>query len=180
MAKEKETVVDEESTEKTAEETVETKEDEITVEDQLKNLEDEVNTWKTDYYKVFADMENIKRRMQNEHANNLKFMMQGFIEQMLPIVDNFERSLAIENPSEEVANFLKGYEMIYKQIMTLLENQGVKVIEAEGKEFDPNFHQAVMTVSDENFKPGMVVEELQKGYKLKDRVIRASLVKVSE
>ena len=180
MAKEKETVVDEESTEKTAEETVETKEDEITVEDQLKNLEDEVNTWKTDYYKVFADMENIKRRMQNEHANNLKFMMQGFIEQMLPIVDNFERSLAIENPNKEVANFLKGYEMIYKQIMTLLENQGVKVIEAEGKEFDPNFHQAVMTVSDENFKPGMVVEELQKGYMLKDRVIRASLVKVSE
>ena len=100
--------------------------------------------------------------------------------EMLPIVDNFERSLAIENPSEEVANFLKGYEMIYKQIMTLLENQGVKVIEAEGKEFDPNFHQAVMTVSDENFKPGMVVEELQKGYMLKDRVIRASLVKVSE
>ncbi len=100
--------------------------------------------------------------------------------EMLPIVDNFERSLAIENPSDEVANFLKGYEMIYKQIMTLLENQGVKVIEAEGKEFDPNFHQAVMTVSDENFKPGMVVEELQKGYMLKDRVIRASLVKVSE
>ena len=142
--------------------------------------EEIVDKWKNDYYKVFADMENIKRRMQNEHANNLKFMMQGFIEQMLPIVDNFERSLAIENPSEEVANFLKGYEMIYKQIMTLLENQGVKVIEAEGKEFDPNFHQAVMTVSDENFKPGMVVEELQKGYMLKDRVIRASLVKVSE
>lgn len=149
-------------------------------EDQIKILQDEVDKWKNDYYKVFADMENIKRRMQNEHANNLKFMMQGFIEQMLPIVDNFERSLAIENPSEEVANFLKGYEMIYKQIMTLLENQGVKVIEAEGKEFDPNFHQAVMTVSDENFKPGMVVEELQKGYMLKDRVIRASLVKVSE
>ena len=149
-------------------------------EDQIKILQGEVDKWKNDYYKVFADMENIKRRMQNEHANNLKFMMQGFIEQMLPIVDNFERSLAIENPSEEVANFLKGYEMIYKQIMTLLENQGVKVIEAEGKEFDPNFHQAVMTVSDENFKPGMVVEELQKGYMLKDRVIRASLVKVSE
>ncbi len=106
-------------------------------EDQIKILQDEVDKWKNDYYKVFADMENIKRRMQNEHANNLKFMMQGFIEQMLPIVDNFERSLAIENPSDEVANFLKGYEMIYKQIMTLLENQGVKVIEAEGKEFDP-------------------------------------------
>ena len=155
-------------------------EEKVDQEDQIKILQGEVDKWKNDYYKVFADMENIKRRMQNEHANNLKFMMQGFIEQMLPIVDNFERSLAIENPSEEVANFLKGYEMIYKQIMTLLENQGVKVIEAEGKEFDPNFHQAVMTVSDENFKPGMVVEELQKGYMLKDRVIRASLVKVSE
>ena len=174
-------VVNEESENETGEETVENKEEkEATIEEQLVALEEEVNTWKTDYYKVFADMENIKRRMQNEHANNLKFMMQGFIEQMLPIVDNFERSLAIENPSEEVANFLKGYEMIYKQIMTLLENQGVKVIEAEGKEFDPNFHQAVMTVSDENFKPGMVVEELQKGYLLIDRVIRASLVKVSE
>ena len=145
-------------------------EEKVDQEDQIKILQGEVDKWKNDYYKVFADMENIKRRMQNEHANNLKFMMQGFIEQMLPIVDNFERSLAIENPSE----------MIYKQIMTLLENQGVKVIEAEGKEFDPNFHQAVMTVSDENFKPGMVVEELQKGYMLKDRVIRASLVKVSE
>ena len=149
-------------------------------EDQIKVLQAEVDKWKNEYYKVFADMENVKRRLQNEHANNLKFMTQGIVEQMLPIVDNFERSLAIENPSEEIAGFLKGYEMIYKQIVALLENQGVKVIETEGKEFDPNFHQAVMTVSDENYKPGMVVEELQKGYMLKDRVIRASLVKVSE
>ena len=149
-------------------------------EDQIKVLQAEVDKWKNEYYKVFADMENVKRRLQNEHANNLKFMTQGIVEQMLPIVDNFERSLAIENPSEEIAGFLKGYEMIYKQIVALLENQGVKVIETEGKEFDPNFHQAVMTVSDENYKPGMIVEELQKGYMLKDRVIRASLVKVSE
>lgn len=82
-------------------------EEKVDQEDQIKILQGEVDKWKNDYYKVFADMENIKRRMQNEHANNLKFMMQGFIEQMLPIVDNFERSLAIENPSEEVANFLK-------------------------------------------------------------------------
>ena len=174
MAKEKETVVDEESTEKTAEETVETKEDEITVEDQLKNLEDEVNTWKTDYYKVFADMENLKKRLQNEHANAMKFMMQSFIE------DNFERSLAVVDPSDEIKNFLKGYEMIYNQLMEVLKSQGVEVIKTEGEEFDPNFHQAVMTVKDDNFKTNMIVEELQKGYKLKDRVIRASLVKVSE
>lgn len=154
--------------------------EEISVEQQISDLQEEVNTWKTDYYKVFADMENLKRRLQNEHANNLKFMMQSFIEQLLPIVDNFERSLMVESESEEIQSFLKGYEMIYNQIMEVLKQQGVEVIETKGKEFDPNVHQAVMTVKDENFEPGMVVEELQKGYKLKDRVIRASLVKVSE
>ena len=155
-------------------------EEEITVEDQLKNLENEVNTWKTDYYKVFADMENLKKRLQNEHANAMKFMMQSFIEQLLPIIDNFERSLAVVDPSDEIKNFLKGYEMIYNQLMEVLKSQGVEVIKTEGEEFDPNFHQAVMTVQDDNFKTNMIVEELQKGYKLKDRVIRASLVKVSE
>lgn len=182
-------MADEKKMSEELEEEVETKSEEIeeeeveeehSLETQIANLQEEVNNWKTDYYKVFADMENLKRRLQNEHANNMKFMMQSFIEQLLPIVDNFERSLAVVNPSEEVQNFLKGYEMIYKQIMEVLKQQGVEVIEAEGKEFDPNVHQAVMSVQDENFESGMVVEELQKGYKLKDRVIRASLVKVSE
>lgn len=154
--------------------------EEITKEDQVIQLQEEVNTWKTDYYKVFADMENLKKRMQNEHSNALKFMMQSFIEEMLPVIDNFERSLAVQNPSEEIKNFLKGYEMIYQQLLSVLEKQGVEVIETKDQEFDPNFHQAVMTVKDENYKPNMIVEELQKGYTLKDRVIRASLVKVSE
>lgn len=171
-----EKVMDDNKEEKNAEEQVE----ETSLENQLEKLENEVNTWKTDYYKVFADMENLKRRMQSEHDNAMKFMMQSFIEEMLPIVDNFERSLMIENPSDEVKSFLKGYEMIYQQIINLLTKHGVEVIETKGKEFDPNVHQAVMNVSDENFESNMIVEELQKGYKLKDRVIRASLVKVSE
>lgn len=179
MAEEK--VMDQELVDETAEEAVEKDEkEEVTVEEQLKALEEEVNTWKTDYYKVFADMENLKKRLQNEHANTMKFMMQSFIEELLPVVDNFERSLAVENPSDEIKNFLKGYEMIYNQLMQVLQSQGVEVIKTEGEEFDPNFHQAVMTVKDDNFKSNMIVEELQKGYKLKDRVIRASLVKVSE
>ena len=179
MAEEK--VMDQESVDETAEEAVEKDEkEEVTVEEQLKALEEEVNTWKTDYYKVFADMEKLKKRLQNEHANTMKFMMQSFIEELLPVVDNFERSLAVENPSDEIKNFLKGYEMIYNQLMQVLQSQGVEVIKTEGEEFDPNFHQAVMTVKDDNFKSNMIVEELQKGYKLKDRVIRASLVKVSE
>ena len=166
-----ETVVDEEVVEETAQESLEGK---------ILKLEEEVNTWKTDYYKVFADMENLKRRLEKEHQNSLKFMMQSFIEQLLPVVDNFERSLNVENPSEEVETFLKGYQMIFDQFMNILKQNGVEVIEAQGKEFDPNVHQAVMTANDENYESGVVVEELQKGYKLKDRVIRASLVKVNE
>lgn len=179
MAEEK--VMDQDAVDEAVDQENEKKETkEVTVEEQMKALEEEVNTWKTDYYKVFADMENLKRRLQNEHANTMKFMMQSFIEQLLPVVDNFERSLTVENPSEEIKNFLKGYEMIYNQLMQVLQSQGVEVIKTEGEEFDPNFHQAVMTVNDDNFKPNMIVEELQRGYKLKDRVIRASLVKVSE
>lgn len=176
MAEEK--VMDQDAVDEAVDQENEKKEtEEVAVEEQLKALEEEVNTWKTDYYKVFADMENLKRRLQNEHANTMKFMMQSFIEQLLPVVDNFERSLTVENPSEEIKNFLKGYEMIYNQLMQVLQSQGVEVIKTEGEEFDPNFHQAVMTVKDDNFKSNMIVEELQRGYKLKDRVIRASLVK---
>jgi molecular chaperone GrpE len=171
----------EDEKEEVNEEIEETVEDsEVSLEEEVMQLQEEVNTWKTDYYKVFADMENLKRRMQNEHSNALKFMMQSFIEEILPVIDNFERSLAVQNPSEEISNFLKGYEMIYQQLVSVLEKHGVEVIKTKGEEFDPNFHQAVMTIKDENYKPNMIVEELQKGYMLKDRVIRASLVKVSE
>ena len=93
---------DKETTEEVVEEAGEANKDEESVEKQINDLMEEVNTWKTDYYKVFADMENLKKRLQNEHQNAMKFMMQSFIEQLLPIVDNFERSLAINNPSDEV------------------------------------------------------------------------------
>lgn len=179
MAKEKkEKKVDEEVKEEETEVVEETANDSL--EDKVAKLEEEVNTWKTDYYKVFADMKNSKRRLEKEYQNSMKFMMQDFIEELLPVVDNFERSLNVQEPSEEIQTFLKGYQMIFDQLMAILEKNGVEAIEAQGKEFDPNFHQAVMTTNDENFDSNIVVEELQKGYKLKDRVIRASLVKVNE
>lgn len=152
----------------------------VSIEDKITQLEKEVDTWKTDYYKVFADMENTKRRLQKEHQDAMKFMMQSLIEDLLPVVDNFERSLNVQEASEEVKTFLKGYQMIFEQLMDILSKNGVEVIAAQGQEFDPNFHQAVMTAQDENYDTNIIVEELQKGYKLKDRVIRASLVKVNE
>ena len=182
MAKEKETTQEEVKEEQEVVEETQEKEEqkEESLENQMKKLEEEVNTWKTDYYKVFADMENLKRRLEKEHQNSLKFMMQSFIEELLPVVDNFERSLNVQNPSEEVQTFLKGYQMIFDQLMAILKKNGVEVIEAQGKEFDPNLHQAVMTTQDDQYGHNIVVEELQKGYKLKDRVIRAYLFKVNE
>ena len=86
----------------------------------------------------------------------------------------------LNDTTDGVVRFPSGFAMIFDQLMNILQKNGVEVIEAQGKEFDPNFHQAVMTANDENFGHNIVVEELQKGYKLKDRVIRASLVKVNE
>lgn len=151
--------------------------------DQLKNqmneLEKEVNKWKNDYYKVFADMENLKRRLKTEHENAMKFMMQDFATDLLPVVDNLDRALSQETTEENQA-FVKGMEMIRNQFMEILKKHGVEEIEALGKEFDPNYHQAVMMTSEEGVPSNIITEELQKGYKLKDRVLRASLVKVNE
>lgn len=174
MAEEKQEVPVEE-TEEDVEEVVE-----VSLEDQIALLQNEVEKWKNDYYKVFADMENTKRRMQTEHSNAMKFMLQGTFEEMLPILDNFSRSLNVSESSEELNNFLKGYEMIYKQLLNVLNNQGLEEIDVKDKEFDPNYHQAVATEKVEGLAPNMIIEELQKGYMLKGRVIRASLVKVSE
>ena len=164
----------EETAEETAEETVDPKDEKI------KDLESQINKWKTDYYKVFADMENLKKRLKNEHANQLKYAMQSFIEELLPVIDNYERSLTVEPESEEGKNILKGNKMILNQLMNILGKNGVTVIEAQGKEFDPNMHQAVMQDDNPDFGPNIVTEELQKGYMLKDRVIRATLVKVNK
>jgi molecular chaperone GrpE len=180
MAEEKK-VNETEMEEETVEETVDTPEEkEADPEAEIKALSEEANKWKTEYYKVFADMENTKKRMNTEFENQKKFMMQSFVEELLPVIDNFERSLAAEAGDENLKNFLKGYQMIHDQLLMILEKNGVKAIEAEGKPFDPNFHQAVMTEEVEGMEPNMVVEELQKGYMLKDRVVRATLVKVSQ
>ncbi|MDD8048210.1 MAG: nucleotide exchange factor GrpE [Thomasclavelia sp.] len=176
--KEKDELEEEKEIEETEEDNDETKESD---EKEEVDLEAEVEKWKNQYYSVFADMQNTKKRMQTEHENNLKYMTQSFIEELLPVIDNFERSLMIQNPSDEIKNFLKGYEMIYSQLMNVLENQGVEEIQVEpGDEFDPNIHHAVEQVEDENFGENQVVAVMQKGYKLKDRVIRATLVKVNK
>ena len=172
--------VEEETEVETVEEETEVEISEIDLlKNQVTELQNDVNKWKTDYYKVFADMENLKRRLKLEHENALKFMTQEMVSDLLPVVDNLERALNVEM-SEEIKGYLKGFEMITTQLIEVLRKNGVEAIEAVGKPFDPNYHQAIMMTNDENFESGVVTEELQKGYILKDRVIRASLVKVNE
>lgn len=123
-----------------------------------------------------AEFDNFRKRTEKEKSSMYVIGAKEIIENMLPVVDNFERGLA---QAQEGDAFADGMKMIYKQLMTTLEGLGVEAIEAIGKEFDPDFHNAVMHVEDEKAGDNMVVEELQKGYTYKGFVVRHSMVKVA-
>ncbi len=125
-----------------------------------------------------AEFDNYRKRTEKEKASMYIIGAKDIVEKILPVVDNFERGLAtVEHPEEDP--FADGMNKIYKQLTKTLEDMGVTVIEAVGKEFDPNLHNAVMHVEDENAGENIVVEEFQKGYKYKDVVVRHSMVKVA-
>lgn len=126
-----------------------------------------------------ADYDNFRRRTKEEREAQLKYKSQALIETLLPALDNFERALAVNPENEEAKQLLQGMEMVYRQIEDALQNEGVTVIPTKGETFDPHYHQAVMQVEEDGFESNQIVDELQKGYQLKDRVIRHSMVKVN-
>ena len=126
-----------------------------------------------------AEFENFRKRTDKEKAAMFETGARSVIEKVLPVVDNFERGLAAVPENEEDSAFVEGMNKIYKQLMTELDNMGVKPIEAVGQEFDPNYHNAVMHIEDENYGENIVVEEFQKGYTYHDAVVRHSMVKVA-
>ena len=150
------------------------------LEEEVAKLKEEVAASKNAYFKAYADAENLKKRLQSEADNVRKYRIQGFATEVLPVLDNLERALDVKVEDPNIKNYVKGFEMIYQQLVHILEKEGVKVIEAQDKPFDPNYHQALMQEAKEGVESGMVIEVLQKGYMLKDRVLRAALVKVSE
>ena len=139
-------------------------------------LEDEENK----LFRVLADFENAKRRNSLDMEALNKYKSQSLLTAVLPVLDNFERALAVEVKVDEAKSLMTGMDMIYRNLLEALKGEGLVEIEALGKEFDPNFHQAVMTGNDPDQSSGIVLEELQKGYILKDRVLRPSMVKVNE
>ena len=125
-----------------------------------------------------AEFDNFRKRTEKEKSQMYEIGAKDIIEKILPVVDNFERGIAAV-PEEEKSNpFAEGMEKIYKQLMTTLEEIGVKPIEAVGQEFDPDFHNAVMHVEDEEVGENIITEEFQKGYLYRDSVVRQSMVKV--
>lgn len=127
-----------------------------------------------------ADFDNFKRRSRLDQEAAQKYRAQSLVSEILPALDNFERALQIEADNDQTKSLLQGMNMVYNQLAQALQNEGVESIKSVGEEFDPHLHQAVMQVEDENFDSNTVVEELQKGYKLKDRVIRPAMVKVNQ
>ena len=126
-----------------------------------------------------AEFENFRKRTEKEKAAMFEIGAKSIVEKLLPVIDNFERGLAALSEEEKSSGFAQGVEMIYKQLLTELESVGVTPIEAVGKEFNPDFHNAVMHIEDENFGENIVAEEFQKGYMYKDSVVRHSMVKVA-
>lgn len=157
------------------------------VKDQLKalaekntELEKKLEEAKNRSLRLQADFENSRRRMRMESVASEKYRAQTLILDILPAIDNFERALKTEADNEQAKALKQGMEMVYRGLLEALTKEGLQTIEAVGKEFDPHLHQAVMQGEDENAASNVIIEEFQKGYMLKDRIIRPSMVKVNK
>ena len=146
----------------------------------IKELEKLANDNEEKYLRLYAEFENYKRRIRNENETNKKYQAQPVLTDILPTIDNIERALQIEGDDESFKSLKKGVQMIHESLLRALKDNGLEEIESEGQEFDPNFHQAVVQDDNPDFNSGEITQELQKGYKLKDRVLRPSMVKVNQ
>ena len=156
-------------------------EDEVTEEavDELTLLKQENENLQNRVLRVQADFDNFRKRSRIEKEETAKYAVSGLVESLLPTFDNFERALQASNDSKDFDSLVQGVEMVYRQLYETLSKEGLEPIEAKGTPFNPELHQAVMQVEEEGFESGIVVEELQKGYKYKGKVIRPAMVKVN-
>ena len=176
----KEAQVEEAVTPENSAETEEEKSEAALLQEKVDELQAKLTETEGRTLRLQADFENYKRRVQMDKQAAEKYRAQSLVSDILPALDNFERAMQVEATDEQTKSLLQGMEMVHRQLLEALNKEGVEVIEAVGKQFDPNEHQAIMQVEDSEFESNAVVEEFQKGYKLKDRVIRPSMVKVNQ
>jgi molecular chaperone GrpE len=131
------------------------------------------------YLRAQADFDNFRRRTLKEKEELAQYASLKLVGQLLPVLDNFQRALQTDGEGAESGSFAKGVDMIYRQLSQVLEAEGLKPMEVVGQPFDPELHQAIMQVESEEYEAGTVVEVIQPGYRLKDKVIRPAMVKVS-
>ncbi|XKG24202.1 nucleotide exchange factor GrpE [Ureibacillus chungkukjangi] len=157
---------------------------ELSVEEQLNvkvsELEAKLQEEESRYLRLRADFDNMRRRAQLDREAAEKYRAQKLLTELLPVIDNLDRALQVEVNSDDAVSLYKGIEMVYKTLIEATKQEGLELIPAEGEVFDPNVHQAVMQEADSEKETGIVLRELQKGYKLKDRVLRPSMVSVNE
>jgi len=173
-----------ETTTEEVEQTEVQEEVELSIEEQyeakLAELQAKLADEENRHLRLRADFDNMRRRNQLDREAAEKYRAQSLLSDLLPVLDNFERALQIETTSEETASIIKGIEMVYRSLIEATEKEGLQVIKAEGEQFDPTIHQAVMQEQDSEKETGIVLRELQKGYILKDRVLRPTMVSVNE
>lgn len=143
-------------------------------------LKQEVKKLNNLYLRTLADTENYKKRIDEEKLRDRKYAAQSVLEELVNIVDIFDKAVNLKVDDPKIANFLIGFKMINNNLQDLLKNEGVKKIEVIGKQFDPKFHHAMETLSDSTKEDGIIIEETQSGYLFKDRVLRPSLVIVNK
>lgn len=148
--------------------------------EEIASLKSKLDEKEEQYLRLYAEFENYKRRIQNEGQIQKKYQAQSVLTDVLPALDNFERALKIEGDDESFNSLKKGVEMVYDSLTKALEDNGLERIKTEGEQFDPNYHQAVIQDDHPDYESGQITEELQPGYKLNDRVLRASMVKVNQ
>ncbi|WP_026689187.1 nucleotide exchange factor GrpE [Alteribacter aurantiacus] len=153
--------------------------DEETEVNQVKALEAKVEELNQRLVRNQADYDNFRRRTRKEKEADAKYRAQSLAEKLIPALDNFERAMMVQVDSEDGKSLLQGMEMVYRQMKEALESEGITAIETVGAPFDPHYHQAVAQAESDEYDSNVVVEEMQKGYMLKDRVIRPAMVKVN-
>ena len=149
---------------------------------EIEDLKNQVSVLKESLLRNQAELQNYKRRKDEEVSRILKYKDEDIIKELLSVLDNFERAIKMDDNdlTDEVSKFLEGFKLIYSNTVNILSKFDVKEVEAEGVEFNPDYHHAVLTDHDDNKPAGVVLEVLQKGYMYKDRVIRPAMVKVNE
>jgi molecular chaperone GrpE len=151
----------------------------VAMKEKNEQLEKDLAESKNHLARSVADLENARRRARKEKEDAVKYASVPLIESLLPVLDNFERALDAADNKEDAKGLLDGVEMVYRQLLQALSDSGLSMVEALGMPFDPHVHNAVMQVDSTEHESGIVVEELQSGYRFRERVIRPTMVKIS-